>query len=99
MIEAILDAIAYGLLGIIVFIGFAAYRALKSGPWDTSNVANWFRVFIHLALHSEDFFYMYYVTDDCDGTVPRRARKVFWYLDKDETTDVVGTRPTQAEKW
>jgi hypothetical protein len=96
-LQVIFDAVAYGLLGIVVFIALAAYRAMTSG-WDDSNITNWFRLFIHMVLHPEDFRHMYYVVRHVDNT-PQRARRVFWYLNKDETTEVVKTRPTNAEIW
>ena len=74
------------ILGIIIgalLIPFIIYfRARRSG-WDDSNVFNVFRVLCHLALHPEDFLRMRYE----DGKNP------FWYLTKDEFSEVVDSRP------
>ena len=51
-------------------------------------MTNIIRVFAHLATHPDDFSLFQYP----DG------KKPFWYLDKDEFTDVVQTRPTQKDK-
>jgi len=51
-------------------------------------MTNIIRVFAHLATHPDDFAKFQYE----DG------KKPFWYLDKDEFTDVVQTRPTQKDK-
>ena len=78
------------ILGIIIgalLIPFIIYfRAMRSG-WDDSNVFNVFRVICHLALHSEDFLKMRYE----DGKNP------FWYLTKDEFSEVVDSRPNEKQ--
>lgn len=74
------------ILGIILgmlLVPFVIYlRARKSG-WDDSNIFNVFRVICHLALHPDDFLKMRYE----DGKNP------FWYITKDELSEVVNTRP------
>ena len=78
------------ILGIIIgalLIPFIIYfRARRSG-WDDSNVFNVFRVICHLALHPEDFLKMRYE----DGKNP------FWYLTKDEFSEVVDSRPNEKQ--
>lgn len=78
-------SLALGVLlcPIVIFL-----RARKCDQWDNSNMANILRVFAHLATHPNDFAKFQYE----DGTKP------FWYLDKDEFSDVVRTRPTQKDK-
>ena len=71
------------LCPIVIFL-----RASKSDGWDSSNMTNIIRVFAHLGAHPDDFAKFQYE----DG------KKPFWYLDKDEFTDVVQTRPTQKDK-
>lgn len=61
-------------------------RARRSG-WDDSNIFNVFRVLCHLALHPKDFTRMQYE----DGKHP------FWYLTKDELSEVVDVRPKKEE--
>ena len=72
------------VIGIIIgalLIPFIIYfRARRSG-WDDSNIFNVFRVIAHLALHPADFIRMQYE----DGP--------FWYLTKDEFSEVVDSRP------
>jgi len=51
-------------------------------------MTNVIRVFAHLATHPDDFAKMQYP----DG------KKPFWYLDKDEFTDVVKTRPNKKDE-
>lgn len=58
------------------------FRARKSG-WDDSNIFNVFRVLCHLALHPNDFAEMQY----------KDGKKPFWYLTKDEFSEVVDSRP------
>lgn len=70
------------VLGFLTLPFVIYFRARKSG-WDDSNVFNVFRVLCHLALHPNDFTKMQYP----DG------KKPFWYLTKDEFSEVVKTRP------
>lgn len=69
--------VGFLLIPIIVFL-----RARRSG-WDDSNMTNILRVLAHLATHPRDFTEMYY----------KDGKKPFWYLDKDEFSEVVETRP------
>ena len=72
-----------------IFIGWLTFpliiflRARRSDHWDNSNMTNIFRILAHIATHPEDFGKMYYK----DGKRP------FWYISKDELTEVVKTRP------
>lgn len=77
---AFLSGIFIGLIliPIIIFL-----RARHSGGWDDSNMTNLLRVLAHLATHPSDFKEMYY----------KDGKKPFWYLDKDEFSEVVDTRP------
>ena len=76
------------ILGVLLFPIVIFLRARKCEGWDNSNMTNILRVFSHLATHPDDFSRFQYE----DG------KKPFWYLDKDEFTDVVQTRPTQKDK-
>ena len=86
----ILSCILLFVLGLIfgaLLIPLIIYfRAMRSG-WDDSNVFNVFRVICHLALHPEDFLKMRYE----DGKNP------FWYLTKDEFSEVVDSRPNEKQ--
>jgi len=76
------------LLGILFFIGYGAYRAVGSKGWDDSNVFNFLRLLAHVFMHPEDFARMYYISRD--GEIEGRP---FHYIDKDELSEVVKTRP------
>lgn len=70
------------ILGVISIPLIIYFRATHTG-WDDSNFFNVLRVICHLALHPEDFTKMRYP----DGKNP------FWYLTKDEFSEVVDSRP------
>ena len=70
-------------VGLFLFIGYVAYRAMRSDDWDDSNITNVIRLIAHVALHPEDFGKMTYP----DGTYP------FWYINQDEFQGVVKSRP------
>lgn len=70
--------IGFFLIPIIIFL-----RARRVGGWDNSNMTNILRVLAHLATHPDDFLKFEYPN----------GKKPFWYLDKDEFGEVVGTRP------
>jgi hypothetical protein len=71
-------------LGMCLIPLIIYFRARRSG-WDDSNIFNVLRVICHLALHPEDFLKMRYP----DGKNP------FWYLTKDEFSEVVDSRPNK----
>lgn len=72
------------VVGILLLPLIIYFRACRSG-WDDSNIFNVFRVLCHLALHPNDFTKMYYIDD----------RQPFWYLTKDEFSEIVKTRPSK----
>lgn len=72
------------LLGVFLLPLIVYFRATHSG-WDDSNFFNVLRVIAHLMLHPKDFTLMQYP----DG------KKPFWYLTKDEFSEVVNSRPNK----
>lgn len=78
----VITAILFFLLGILSVFGYAFIRGRKT-TWDNTNLINPLRFYAHIILHPGDFAKMIYP----DGTKP------FWYLSKDEFSDVVKTRP------
>jgi hypothetical protein len=81
----ILIAISFFILGIISFPFLVFLRARKDDSWDDSNVTNMIRLLSHVVAHPSDFAKMQYP----DG------KKPFWYLDKDEFSDIVNSRPSK----
>jgi hypothetical protein len=79
----IVIAILAFILGVLLTPMLIFLRARKDEAWDKSNMTNIYRVVAHLASHPSDFGKMYYQ----DGYKP------FWYIDDDEFSDVVRTRP------
>ena len=79
----IIAIIASFVIGILVAYGYVIYRMMRSDGWDKSNITNAFRLLAHVSLHPEDFAKMRYP----DGNRP------FWYVGKDELSEVVETRP------
>ena len=78
-----LIAVSFLLLGIIIAPLVIFIRARRDSAWDDSNMMNIYRIVAHLATHPSDFGLMKYE----DGKNP------FWYINKDEITDVVDARP------
>jgi hypothetical protein len=79
------------IIGVIIgalLIPLIIYFRAKHSGWDDSNIFNVFRVICHLALHPEDFIRMQYE----DG------KKPFWYLTKDEFSEIVDSRPNKKEE-
>lgn len=71
------------MTGVISLLSYLLYRMMKNEGWDDSNITNALRLLSHVTLHPQDFGQMRYA----DG------RKPFWYINKDELSEVVKTRP------
>lgn len=87
LILAIIGAFAIFLLGALSLPLILFLRARRDGAWDDSNMMNIYRVIAHLGAHPSDFGKMQYP----DGKRP------FWYINKDELSDVVDVRPTKED--
>jgi hypothetical protein len=63
--------------------------------WDDSNITNALRLLSHVTLHPEDFGQMYYLKDSQYMAASDRGelKRPFWYVSKDELSEVVETRP------
>ena len=89
------------LLGLVTFIGYVAWRALRSGHWDSSNLLNVLRALSFFATHPEVFPYLVHSQhcavkvqwDHVDFVDPENYNRFrpFWYLPLDEFKDVVST--------
>lgn len=88
MIETILIAVGCFLLGVLLFPALMFLRASRDGSWDDSNILNMYRVVAHLTVRPGDFGKMFYE----DG------RRPFWYINKDEFSEVVKTSHQQKEE-
>lgn len=73
------------ILGIILTPLFIFLRARRDRSWDKSNMMNIYRLIAHIATHPSDFGKLQY----------KDGKKPFWYLSKDEATDVVDSRPNK----
>ena len=82
MIEAIL-AFILGIIVGVLLVPIVIYLRARKSNWDDSNIFGVFHVICNLALHPEDFTKMKYE----DGSNP------FWYLTKDEFSDILKVRP------
>lgn len=71
------------ILGVLACPLLIFLRARKDSSWDDSNMTNIYRLVAHIATHPSDFGEMMYK----DGSFP------FWYINKDEFSEVVKTRP------
>lgn len=67
-------------LPLLLFI-----RARRDDAWDNSNMTNMYRLIAHISAHPSDFGKLQYP----DG------KKPFWYINKDELSDVVDSRPNE----
>ena len=79
-------------LSVIIVCGVAfiigGVQFMKSPETDDSNLFNYLRVFGHIAKHPGDLGRLYYISKE--GEIGKRA---FPYIDKDEYSEVVRTRP------
>lgn len=71
-----------GVIIGIILVPLIIFLRARRDNWDDSNLTNILRVLAHLATRPSDFTKMQYP----DG------RKPFWYLDKDEFSEVVKTK-------
>jgi hypothetical protein len=76
-------ALAIFILGVLSAPLLIFIRARRNEEWDDSNMTNIYRIFAHLATNPQDFGKMQYPNGD----------KPFWYINKDEFSDIVKSRP------
>ena len=88
MIMTCVLAFVLGLIFGVLLVPIIIYLRARRSGWDDSNIFNVFRVLCHLALHPKDFVKMQYE----DG------KKPFWYLTKDELSDIVDSRPSDNKR-
>lgn len=82
--------VGYGF-GFVSFIALVAFRALRSGHWDTSNLFNVLRIIAFIATHPEIFPYLRNTQVPSDASF--KLKYPFWYLKYDEFKEIVNTIP------
>lgn len=82
IVIGILLAIIGILIGLFLFPILLFLRARRDGSWDDSNLFNIYRVLFHLAVHPSDFSKFQFPS----------GKRPFWYLSKDEFSDIVDSR-------
>ena len=98
---ALILGLVFGfLVGAGTLFGYMLWRMMGNDGWDDSNINNAERLLSHVVLHPEDFGKMYYLNDleleeleEVDKTLFDSLKRPFWYVDKDEFSEVVQTRP------
>jgi hypothetical protein len=99
-IAIILIVFASTSFGAFALFGYILHRMMGNDGWDDSNITNALRLLSHVTLHPEDFGKMYYLTDQMKNILngartpdSEELPRPFWYVDKDELSEVVATRP------
>lgn len=86
-------------IGVVALFAYMVGRMMKNPGWDDSNMTNAVRLLAHVVMHPGDFLQMFYLTPEQrdilghSGIDPRDMQRPFWYVDKDELSEVVKTRP------
>lgn len=84
------------VLGMFCLLGLFVFRMLRNYAWDDSNITNALRLLAHVAVHPDDFGEMYYLDDEEYEFLDNAGFEIqqpFWYINKDELSEVVKTRP------
>ena len=100
--SAVLHVGAGFVAGLLFTLGYFIFRIMRAPGSDRSNVTNALRLIAHVIMHPGDFGKMIYLINPI-GDIERLpqnglkagwlAHRPFWYLDKDELSEVVKTRP------
>ena len=98
-IAIILILLAGMVVGVVGLLGYMVHRMMSNEGWDDSNITNALRLLSHVVMHPQEFERMFYIDKDqweaIAGYSPILAsslRRPFWYVDKDELSEVVDTR-------
>lgn len=88
--------------GVFTLLGYMIWRLMRNAEWDDSNITNALRLLSHVVLHPNDFGKMHYISphdlERIAEYLPARAeilkqKRPFWYVNKDELSEVVKSRP------
>ena len=84
------------LLGVIALLSSMVWRMRRSDGWDKSNALNAIRLIWHVIMHPEDFGKLYYLPEEAYNYLrfghDYQPKQPFWYIDKDEFSEVVDSR-------
>ncbi len=88
------NGVIFGAGGLLVYM---IERMMKDKGMDDSNRTNAMRLLSHVVMHPVDFYHMFYsgIALNGDRVITRQP---FWYLNKDEISEVVDSRPTDEER-
>jgi hypothetical protein len=99
-IAIIIIGLSCFVFGAFTLLGYILHRMMGNDGWDDSNITNALRLLSHVTLHPEDFGKMYYLSNDMKNILngartpdSEELPRPFWYVDKDELSEVVKTRP------
>lgn len=80
-------------LGMNALLGYMIWRLMRNAEWDDSNITNALRLLSHVVLHPNDFGGMHYAEYDTETELYLAGSRPFWYVNKDELSGVVKSRP------
>ena len=89
------------IAGVVVLLGYILHRMMGNDGWDDSNITNALRLLSHVTLHPKDFGKMYYFNNQqfekdlllAAPEIAMQLKRPFWYVSKDELSEVVKSRP------
>ncbi len=88
------------ILGAIALFAYMLRRMMQDPRLDDSNITNPLRLLSHAVMHPGDFLQAYYLTkvqiallEQKELSSDNLLQPLGWYLDRDEISQVVKTRP------
>lgn len=75
------------IIGLFSFLIYFSIRAMKSGPWDTSNLLNPVRAISFMAAHADVVPFLRNTKEPDDA--PFKKKYPFWYAPHDEFKEIV----------
>jgi hypothetical protein len=100
LIALFMTACGFFILGALALYALEVYRIWSSDDSnDDSNINNPARALNHFIIHAKDFQHAYYLSPEEVAAIEQElgiklgGRRPFWYMDKDEYSQVVKTRP------
>lgn len=99
-----MDFIFGFIVGVFTLLGYQIWRMMRSDSWDDSNMLNALRVISYFTMHPGELGGLYRIhPEELEGIADAwptfghilktvRKRRPFWYVNKDEFSEVVETR-------